>query len=282
MIRLGLYRTFERGISPHIPLGQVEGVYSLLRPVGSMTTAGLSSYNNQIGKNSLNMDLKETIISSSFFHVILFLLMVALSSYTTGSSGKIRNIISIDLAEEKDLPDTAIGPAEEAPLAASPPSMEEASLPDEAVNTSSGESMPESEKKSETTAGPAKIEKAEKPPAETEGAPSLEAYYQFIMLHKKIFGQKAGARVNELLGEAFKVNTREFYGGKAIVSLKFGPDRKLSGVLVDSASPELKAFFEEILWDTVPAPAAYSLGLTGVQIEFTVLEGSMRFKIDAL
>ncbi len=208
--------------------------------------------------------------------------MIAISSYTTGSTGKIQNIVSIDLTEEKDLPDTAVDPAEEPPLAASSPSIEEASLPDEAVNTPSVESMPEPEKKFETTTEPVKIEKTEKPPAEIEGPPSLEAYYQFIMLHKKIFGQKAGARVNELLGEAFKVNTREFYGGKAMVSLKFGPDGKLSGVLVDSASPELKAFLEEIVWDAVPAPAAYSLGFTGVQIEFTVREGYMSFKIDAL
>ena len=228
------------------------------------------------------MDLKETIISSFFFHLILFLLMIAISRYTTGSSGKIQNIVSIDLTEEKDLPDTAINPAKEPPLAASLPSVEEASLPDNSINTPSGGTMPESEKKLETTTEPVKIETAEKPPAETEGAPSLEAYYQFIMLHKKIFGQKAGDRVNELLGEAFKVNTREFYGGKAIVSLKFGRDGKLSRVLVDSASPELKAFLEEIVWDTVPAPAAYSLGFTGVQIEFTVLEGYMSFKIDAL
>ena len=229
----------------------------------------------------MNMDLKETIISSFFFHLIFLLLMIAASSYTTGSTGGLRNIISIDLTEEKELPDTTIDPAEEPPQPASLPSIEEATLPEEAVNTPSGESMPGPEKKIETTAGPAKIEKAEKPPAETEGHPSLEAYYQFIMIHKKIFGQKAGDRVNELLGEAFKVNTREFNGGKAMINLKFGPDGKLSGVLVDSESPELKAFLEELVWDAIPPPAAYSLGFTGVQIEFTVLEGYMSFKIDA-
>jgi hypothetical protein len=132
------------------------------------------------------------------------------------------------------------------------------------------------------TAEPEKVESTEKPPAQREGPASMEAYYQFVMLHKKIFGQKAGVRVNELLGEAFKVNTRNFYGGTAIVSLRFGPDRKLSGVHVDSDSPDLKAFFEEILWDAIPAPAQFSLGFTGVQIEFTVLQGYMSFKIDAL
>ena len=127
----------------------------------------------------------------------------------------------------------------------------------------------------------AEVEKAEAPSIQREGFTSLEAYYQFIILHKKIFGQQAGDRVNELLGEAFKTNKREFFGGTAIVSLQFGPDRKLKEVLVDSASPELKAFLEEIDWGGVPAPAAYSLGFTGVQIEFTVLEGSMSFKIDS-
>ena len=108
----------------------------------------------------------------------------------------------------------------------------------------------------------------------------MEDYYRFITVHKKIFGQKAGAKVNELLGEALKVNQRVFYGGTAIVSLTFGSDRKLSGVVVDSASPELKAFLEEFGWDAVPAPAAY-LG-NSVQIEFTVLEGYMSFKVNAL
>ena len=152
----------------------------------------------------------------------------------------------------------------------------ESSLPEEPKET------PEPEKKAEPVTDPAKIENAEKPPAQTGGFTSMEAYYQFIMLHKKIFGQKAGARVNELLGEAFKVNKREFYGGTAIVSLKFGADGNLSEVRVDSESPDLKAFLEEISWTTVPAPAGYSLGFTGVQIEFTVLEGYMNFKIDML
>lgn len=228
------------------------------------------------------MDLKETIISSFFFHLMFFLLMLAVASYTTGSSGKLQKIISVDLTEEKGLPDASIDHAEEPPPPAGPTSIKEASLPEKAAKTPAEESMPEPEKKAEAATVPAKIEKAEKPPAETEGAPSIEAYRQFLMLHKKIFGQKAAERVNVLLGEAFKVNTREFYGGKAIVSLKFGPDGKLSGVIVDSASSELKAFLEGIVWDSVPSPTASHLGFTGVQMEFTVLEGSMDFRVDVL
>ena len=229
------------------------------------------------------MNLKESIISSFFFHLILFLLIAAVSSYTTGFSGGRQNIVSVDLTmEEKDLPDAGIDSADEPPRAGR--RSEEVSLSSQAVNSPPEESKetPEPEKKVEAITDPAKIENAEKPPAQTGGFTSMEAYYQFIMMHKKIFGQKAGARVNELLGEAFKVNKRHFYGGTAIVSLKFGSDGNLSEVLVDSASPELKAFLEEISWVAVPAPAAYSLGFTGVQIEFTVLEGYMSFKIDAL
>jgi hypothetical protein len=229
------------------------------------------------------MNLKESIISSFFFHLILLLLMAAAASYTTGFSG-LQNIVSVDLAmEEKDIPDAGADAADEPPLTSGPPPSEEASLSNQAVNSPPEESKetPEPEKKVETIANPAKIENAEKSPAQTRGFASMEAYHQFIMMHKKIFGQKAGARVNELLGEALKVNKRNFYGGTAIVSLKFGADGNLREVLVDSTSPELKAFFEEISWVTVPAPG-YSLGFTGVQIEFTVVEGYMRFKIDAL
>ena len=210
--------------------------------------------------------------------------MAAASSYTTGFSGGPRNIVSVDLTmEEKDLPEAGTDSADEPPLTSSPPPSEEASLSNQAVNSPPEEAKetPEPEKKVETIADPVKIENAEKPPARTGGFTSLEAYYQFIMMHKEIFGQKAGARVNELLGEAFKTNKREFYGGTAIVSLKFGPDGKLTEVLVYSESPELKAFLEEISWVAVPAPAQYSLGFTGVQIEFTVLEGYMSFKIEA-
>jgi hypothetical protein len=244
-----------------------------------MTSAGLS-----VIIMNLVMNLKESIISSFFFHLILFLFMAAVSSYTTGFSGGRQNIVSVDLImEEKDLPDAGIDSADEPPLTSGPPPREEVSLSNQAVNSAPEESKetPEPEKKVEAVTDPAKIENAEKPPAQTGGFNSLE-YYQFILMHKKIFGQKAGTRVNELLGEALKVNKRHFYGGTAIVSLKFGPDGNLSEVLVDSESPELKAFLEEISWVTIPAPAQYSLGFTGVQIEFTVVEGYMRFKIDAL
>lgn len=211
--------------------------------------------------------------------------MASISSYTTDFSGGHRDIVSVDLTmEEKDLPDAGTDSADKPPLAAGPPPSEEVSLSNQAISSPPEESKetPEPEKKVETITDPAKIENAEKPPAQTGGFTSMEAYLQFVMMHKKIFGQKAGARVNELLGEALKVNQRHFYGGTAIVSLKFGPDGNLSKVFVDSASPELKAFFEEISWVSVPAPTKYSLGFTGVQIEFTVLEGYMSFKIDAL
>ena len=210
--------------------------------------------------------------------------MAVVASYTTGYSKGLQNAISVDLTmEEKDLSDAGSDSAYEPPLTSNQPPGDEVSLSDQAVNSPPEESKetPEPEKKAEAIADPAKIENAEKPPAQTGGFTSLEAYHQFIMVHKKIFVQKAGETVNELLGEAFKVNKRDFYGGTATVSLKFGPDGNLSEVLVDSESPELKAFLEEISWVSVPAPG-YSLGFTGVQIEFTVLEGSMSFKIDTL
>jgi hypothetical protein len=231
------------------------------------------------------MNLKESIISSSFFHLILCLLMAAASSYTTGFTGGLQNIVSVDLTrEEEDLPKAGINSAEEPPLRSSPPPSEDVSLSNHAADSPSGESIktPEPEEKVGPVTDPAKVEDAEKPPAQTGGFTSLAAYYQLIMMHKKIFGQKAGARVNELLGEALTVNKRQFYGGTAIVNLRFGSAGNLSEVLVDSASPELKAFLEEISWVTVPAPAAYSLGFTIVQIKFTVLEGYMSFTIDAL
>ena len=211
--------------------------------------------------------------------------MAVVASYTTGFSRGLQNIVSVDLTmEEKDMPDAGIDSAVKPPLTSSPLPSEETSLPNQAVNSQPEESKetPEPEKKAEASTDPAKIENVEKPPAQTRGFTSMEAYSQFIMMHKKIFGQKAGATVNELLGEALKVNKRDFYGGTAIVSLKFGSDGSLSEVLVDSASPELKAFLEEISWVAVPAPPQYSLGFTGVQIEFTVLEGYMSFKIAVL
>ncbi|MGC2063594.1 MAG: hypothetical protein WA610_11505 [Thermodesulfovibrionales bacterium] len=241
-------------------------------------------YNKHAGKSTMVMNLKETIISSLFFHLILFLLMIAVSSYTTGFSGDIPNIIAVSLTMDgsKDLPSAGSDSADEPLLVSRPLSNEEVSLPDQAANKPPEESekIPEPEKKAEAITDPAKIEKKEKPPAQRGGFTSLEDYYRFIIVHKKIFGEKAGARINELLGEAFKVNKRVFYGGTAIVNVTFGSDRKLSGVVVDSASPELKAFLEEIGWDAVPAPAAY-LG-NSVQIEFTVLEGYMSFKVNTL
>jgi len=227
------------------------------------------------------MNLKETIISSFFYHLILFLLMVAVSSRTTGLSSGFQNIVSVDLAiDDKDRPGVALNPSDNPPLS----SEEGVSLPDEAVTIQPEDSMekPESARNVETTTESAKIGNAEKMPAQTGEFTSLEAYHQFILLHKKVFGQKAGSKVNELLGEALKSNTRQFYGGTAIVSLTFGLDGTLSEVLVTSESPDLKAFLEEIGWGALPTPAQYPLKFTGVQITFTVLQGYMSFKIDAL
>jgi hypothetical protein len=230
------------------------------------------------------MNLKEEIISSFFFHLILLLLMAAVSNYATCLFGGMQKIVSVDLAAEdvKDQPATPGDHADNPPPASRPASDGEMSLPEQAVSSppERPKEIPEPEKKAESAAAPAKTEKAEIPAVQKEGFRSLEAYYQFIALHKEIFGQQAGARVNELLGAALKENTQEFYGGTAIVSLKFGPDGALNEVLVDSASPALKAFFEEIDWGIVPAPAAYSLGFTAVRIEFAVLEGYMSFNID--
>ncbi len=220
------------------------------------------------------MDIRETVISSLFFHLILLLVVAAVASHTT--SGGLQNIVSVDLSREdsKDLSAAGIDTTGKLPAVSSPPSDAEASLPEQAAKNPPEESerIPEPEGKSE----------AINPPAPTGGFASLEDYHRFVMLHEQIFGQQAGARVNELLSEAFKVNTREFYGGTAIVYLKFGADGRLSHVVVDSASPELKAFLEEVRWDAVPPPATYSLPATGVHLKFTVLEGYLSFNIDTL
>ncbi len=219
------------------------------------------------------MNLKETLISSLFVHLILLLVVAAVASHTT--SRGLKNIISVDLTRKdgKDLPAAGIDSAEKPPMASTPPSDAEASRPEQAVKDPPQESIiPEPERKSETV----------NPPARSGGFTSLEDYHRFVMLHKQIFSQTAGARVNELLNEAFKVNKRDFYGGTAVVYIKFGPDGKLSDVLVDSASPELKAFLEEIGWDAMPPPAAYSLRSTGMQVQFAVHEGYLSFNINAL
>lgn len=223
------------------------------------------------------MNLKETIISSLFFHLILFLLLIAASHFTTGLSSGNRKSISVDLSLDNSKEQSpaqssaAVGQSGESALSPE----DGTGLPVQAVSKppEEPERLPEPDRKPET---------AEKPAVQREGFSSMEAYYQFIILHTKIFGQQAGARVNELLGAALKVNKREFYGGTAMVSLKFGPDSILHEVFVDSDSPALKAFFEEIDWSGVPAPAAFFLKSSGVQIEFTVHEGYMGFTIKAL
>lgn len=227
------------------------------------------------------MNLRETIISSCFCHLILFLLMVAASSHTTGLSAGFQNMLAVDLTiDDKDLSGAAINPADSLPES----SDEGVSLPDEAVTIQPEDSMeePEPERNVNTITEGAKIGNVENMPAQTGEFTSLEAYQRFILLHKKVFGQKTGSKINELLGEALKSNTRQFYGGTAIVSLTFGLDGTLSGVLVTSESPDLKAFLEEIGWGALPTPAQYPLKFTGVQITFTVLQGYMSFKIDAL
>lgn len=221
------------------------------------------------------MNLKETLISSSFFHLILLLVMAAVAS-TTSFSGGLQNIVSVDLTREdsKDLHTAGIDSAEKPPAASTLPPDADVSLPEQAAKNPPEESekMPEPEKKSED----------KKTPVQGWGFTSLEDYHRFVMFHKQIFGQKARARVNELLGAALEVNEREFFGGTAVVNLKFGSDGKLSDVIVDSASPGLKAFLEEIGWEAIPTPAFYSLQSTGVRIEFAVLEGYLSFNVNTL
>ncbi len=232
----------------------------------------------------MGMDLKETIISSFFFHLILLLSMLALSSFTGGFPGSPDNIVSVNLTAENnnDLPAKGTNSADETHRPSSPPAAAETGKSEQPVNSPAAEPKKNPKPADEpiTETAPAQIENAEKLPTGGDGSDKLEAYYQFIMLHRKVFGQKAGARVNKLIGEALKVNTRSFYGGTATVSLEFGSAGELTRVVVDSESPELKAFLEEVGWYDVPAPAAY-LGHT-VQIEFTVLEGYLSFRINTV
>ena len=230
-------------------------------------------------------NLKETIISSLFFHLILCLVMIAASHYSTGLFGGIQKIVSLDLVmeESKDRPAGRSDSEDEQPREFRQPFSDDETVllvPADSNHPEEVKNNQEPEKKAESAAEPLNSNKAEQPAIRREGFTSLEAYHQFIILHKKIFAQKAGARVNQLLGEALRVNKREFYGGTAIVSLTFGPDGTLNDVLVDSASPALKAFLEEIGWGIVPSPAAYSLGYSIVQIEFSVMEGFMSFNIN--
>jgi hypothetical protein len=229
------------------------------------------------------MDLKETIISSFFFHLVLLMLMLGLANFTAGFSGSLPDIVSVNLTtgSNNDLPATTAAADKPAPPSG-PPSKEEASLPDQALPGPPEEAkkIPESEDKPATVIDSPKIEIPEKPADQSRGSDSREAYYQFLTLHRKIFAQKAGVKVNELIGETLKVNTRIFYGGTAVVSLTYDSEGELDKVDVDSASPDLKAFIEEVAWYDVPAPAAY-LGHT-VQIELTVLEGSMSYRVTIL
>ena len=105
------------------------------------------------------MDIKETIISSFFFHLIFFLLILAVSQYTTGPSGGMQNIVSVDLLKESEYqPAKRSDQAETQPAQIRPPSKEAMSLPEEPIK------KPEPEKKTEPVAEPPKIEKAEPAP----------------------------------------------------------------------------------------------------------------------
>lgn len=63
------------------------------------------------------MNLKETIISSFFFHLMFLLLMIAVSNHTAGFSGDFQEIISVNLAQ--DLPTVSINATDKPPMAAS-------------------------------------------------------------------------------------------------------------------------------------------------------------------
>jgi hypothetical protein len=229
------------------------------------------------------MDLRETIISSFFFHLVLFLLMLGLANFRAGFSGSLPDVISVDLTTENSNipPATTAAVAKPAPPS-SAPAVEETKPPDQAkVNPpEDSKKNPAPEDKPATAADAPKIEIPGKLPEQSRGSDSREAYYQFLTLHRKIFAQKAGATINELIGKALKVNTREFYGGTAVVSLTYGSEGELDKVDVDSASPDLKAFLEEVGWYDVPAPPAY-IGHT-VQIDLTVLEGAMSYRVTIL
>ncbi len=227
------------------------------------------------------MNLNESIISSFFFHLILFLLVIAAVNFTAGFPGGTGKILPVELTIEKsdDQPSFHIK-SEAEPLQDLNQILDEKmNMPDQNKNNppKEQETLPEPENKAE-----ARAESVLPQPIRTEGFTSPEAYHQFIMLHKKIFSKQAGGRVNELIGEALRVNKGQFYGGTAIVNLKFGTGGKLNEVHVDTASPDLKAFLDEINWVAVPSPAAYSLGYVVVRIEFTIHEGYMSFTISTL
>jgi hypothetical protein len=231
------------------------------------------------------MDLKETIISSFFGHLILFLLMLGLANFRAGFSGNLPDIISINLTAEnnKGLPaektDSVVKPLSPSSV----PADAKTGMADQAVNNEPREEAPKVPAP-ETRPAPAadlpKIDIPGKLPDQSRGSDSAEAYYQFLMVHRKIYAEKESARVNSLIGEALKVNTRSFYGGTAVVSLNYGSEGELDKVNVDSESPDLKTFLEEVGWYDVPAPASY-LGHM-VQIEFTVLEGYLSFRTNIL
>jgi hypothetical protein len=230
------------------------------------------------------MDLKETIISSFFGHLILFLLMLGLANFRAGFPGNLPDVISVNLtAGNNNSPAAVPRSAGKPALAPGPKAETKANMSDQAVNPPPKEEakeVPEPESNPAPVPDSPQIDIPGKLPDQTRGSDSAEAYYQFMMIHRQIYAQKEGARVNQLIGEALRVNTRSFYGGTALVSLTYGSEGELDKVDVDSGSPDLKAFLEEVGWYDVPAPAAY-LGHT-VQIQFTVLEGYLSFSTNIL
>lgn len=232
------------------------------------------------------MNIRETIISSCFIHLIIILLAVAAGRYTTDLSGNLKNIISVDLASDISnvLSPSAHDSTAEQVLAPIPTSDTKMTEPDEsAVNPpEETKELSEPEKNTEPQPAPALSEKPAEIPAQKDGPANIEAYYQFLAVHKTLFRQQASGTVNQLLGEALKVNRREFYGGVGLVTVEYGVDGKVNKVFVDSESPELKAFLEEIGWGVLPSPSRYSLRNSVVRIEFSVLEGSMAFNVNAL
>jgi len=233
------------------------------------------------------MNLRETTISSFFLHLIIILLsVIAAGKYTADLSGNLRNVITVDLASDiGKIPSTsAANPTAEHPQASTPTSDEKMNMPDQSAGTPPEETkkLSEPEKEAEPETMPATSENPPEISAQKEGPVNLEAYYQGVEIHKKLFRRQAGATVGELLDEALKVNKREFYGGNGLVTLEYGPDGKVNKVSVDSESPDLKAFLEEIGWGVLPSPSRYSLRNSAVRIEFSVLEGYMTFTLNTL
>jgi hypothetical protein len=88
-------------------------------------------------QNSSAMNLRETIISSFFTHLIIILILVSAGKYTVDLSGNLKNVISVDLASEigKVLSTAADDPTAEHLQASRPTSDEKMSMPDQSADT---------------------------------------------------------------------------------------------------------------------------------------------------